>query len=623
MCGICGMIGFEDKELLKRMCDVISYRGPNDSGAYIDKNVGLGNRRLSIIDLAGGHQPVHNEDETIWVTYNGEIYNYKELKESLEKLGHNFYTNSDTEVLIHLYENFGDYFVKKLRGMFAFAIWDRNKKKLLLGRDRLGIKPLYYTINDGNFFFGSEIKSILQFEEIKRSVNFHALHEFLTLQYVPGPETMFRNIKKLQPGHILTYQKGKIIIKKYWDIKIEPLIKMEENACSEHILNLLKDSVKMRLMSEVPLGVYLSGGLDSSAIVAIMSMVSDEPVKTYTVGFDHPTDEFKYAKIIAEQFNTDHQELIVKADTTKILPEIVWHFDEPNADPASLPTYLMSKITKKKLTVVLVGEGGDETFAGYQKYKIMLMTSKYKYLFPKSTAYIASALSRFVPNKNLRKYLEFASEFIPLIGKDSDAYQKISALGFTQKEKNELYSKKLRNLKLKENSIKTYLTGSYDLFKRMMSFDMKVWLCDRLLMKVDKMTMASSIEARVPLLDHKLVEFANTIPVNLRLEKRVFKRAVSKILPKVIVKRKKHGFAVPISTWFEGELKEIAIQVLDKLHKQDYFRYNYIQDLLKNPQKFRNNHKLWNLLNFDIWHKIYIENDDMKNPKLDLNDLVV
>ena len=262
MCGICGIVGFSDKQLIKKMCDVIYYRGPDDFGYFIDNKVCLGNRRLSIIDIAGGHQPIHNEDESIWITFNGEIYNFLELKNELEKKNHEFYTNSDTEVIVHLYEEYGNFFVNKLRGMFAFSIWDSKKKKLLLGRDRLGIKPLYYTINNDNLLFGSEIKSILQFEEIKRSVNLQALHEFLTLQYVPGPETMFRGINKLQPGYILVYQKGKIIMKKYWDVKIEPLKEVEENTCSDHILKLLKDSVKMRLMSEVPLGVFLSGGLD-------------------------------------------------------------------------------------------------------------------------------------------------------------------------------------------------------------------------------------------------------------------------------------------------------------------------------------------------------------------------
>ena len=611
-----------DQKLIKKMCDVIQHRGPDDHGYFIDDKICLGNRRLSIIDIAEGHQPMHNEDESIWITFNGEIYNYKQLKEELEKLGHKFYTNSDTETIVHCYEEYGNDCPKKLRGMFAFAIWDNNKKKLFLARDRLGVKPVYYTLNDGNLFFGSEIKSILQFEEIKRLVNFQALHEFLTLQYVPGPKTMFRDIKKLQPGHILVYQKGKMVIEKYWDIKVEPLVKMEERTCSEQIMKLLKESVKMRLMSEVPLGVYLSGGLDSSTIVGIMSTISEEPVKTFTVGFDHPTDELKYAKIVAEKFGTDHHEIMIKTDTAKILPEIVWHFDEPNADPASLPTYIMSKITKKDLTVVLVGEGGDETFAGYPKYKIMLLTSKYKYLFPKFTASIASVIGRYIQNKNLRKYLDFASEFIPLIGKYGDAYQKISALGFTQKEKDELYSENLKKMRLKGNSMKTYFRNSDNLFKYMLNFDMKVWLCDRLLMKVDKMTMASSIEARVPLLDHKLVEFANSIPINLRLEKRVFKKAIIKILPREIVKRKKHGFAVPISTWFQGELKEIATQILDKLHKQEYFRYDCIKNLLKNPQRFRNNHKLWNLLNFEIWHKIYIENNDLEKPKLSMNKIL-
>lgn len=621
MCGISGMVGLEDRNLLKKMGKVIRHRGPDDSGIYVDKNVGLINQRLSIIDIKRGHQPIHNEERTIWVTYNGEIYNYLELKKELEKKKHKFYTASDTEVLVHLYEEYGDLFVKRLRGMFAFAIWDRKKKKLLLGRDRLGIKPLYYTINNGNLLFGSEIKSILQHEEVERKVDFQALHDFLTLQYVPGPRTMFQKIKKLQPGYILIFEKGKVKTKKYWDVEINPSEK-DEKLIVNYLINLLKESVKIRLMSEVPLGVFLSGGLDSSTVTGIMSMLVDEPVKTYTVGFDQPTDEFKYAKIVADHFDTDHHELTVKGNEVKILPEIIWHFDEPLADPAALPTYLMSKVTKKHATVVLVGEGGDETFAGYPKYRFMLLAKKYKWLLPKSLAPMSSFLSKISLNST-KKYLEFLSEFISVFENDGEAYKKMSALGFHEKDKKELYSEKLKMKKFKENPINTFLKNKrIDIFKRMVLFDMKVWLCDRLLMKVDKMTMASSIEARVPLLDHKLVEFMNTVPTNLKLNKYIFKKSMVNILPKEILKRKKHGFAVPITKWFEGELKEIALEILSKLHKEEYFKYTYIQKLLKNPRRFRHNQQLWNLLNFEIWHKIYIDGNNLSKPKLSIDKLL-
>lgn len=623
MCGICGIVGFEDKKLLKTMCDVISHRGPNDSGIYTDKNVGLGNRRLSIIDLAGGHQPISNEDESIWVTYNGEIYNYRELKEDLEKKGHKFYTGSDTEVLVHLYEEFGDYFVEKLRGMFAFAIWDSNKSKLLLGRDRLGIKPLYYVVDKGNFFFGSEIKSIIQYENIKREVNLQALHNFLTLQYVPGPATMFKNIKKLQPGNLVSFQDGKIKISKYWDLKINISDVYSEESYSKSLLELLKQSVKIRLMSEVPLGVYLSGGMDSSSVVALMSEFVEEPIKTYTVGFGFKTDELKYARIVADYFETDHHELMVEPEMIKFLPDVVWHFDEPVADPAALPTYLMSKETKKYVTVVLVGEGGDETFTGYPKYNIALSVQKYEKIIPNIfkkmiIPRISYFLSKVPLNLKLKKYLEFASEFTPILENRGDVFMKLSALGFDENEKKGLYNDEIKKIKFEESPIKSYVNKRSDFFKGMILYDSKVWLCDRLLMKIDKMTMANSIEARVPFLDHKLVEFMNNLPINLRLRKYIFKKSMSKMLPKITLKRKKRGFVVPIDKWFEGELKEVTKNVLSK---SEFFNHKYISNILENVRRVRNDHKLWNLLNFELWYKIYIEGDPRK-PRSSLSQIL-
>ena len=371
MCGITGFVGLNDDALLKKMCNVIKHRGPNDWGTYTDKNIGLGIRRLSIIDIKGGHQPVHNEDRTIWIVFNGEIYNFQELRNIVEKRGHRFYTDCDTEVIVHLYEVFGEKCVDYLRGMFAFALWDSNNKRLFLARDRLGKKPLYYTYFDGKFLFGSEIKSILQCTDVKRAVNLQSMHEFLTLQYVPGPKTMFKDIWKLQPGSTLTLKKGTLKLKKYWDITVTDKNK-DEVFCSKKVLELFKESVKIRMMSEVPIGSYLSGGVDSSAVTAFMSMFSDKPVNTFTVGFGHHTDEFEYARLIAEKFKTNHKEILMEQKSFNLLPEILWHFDEPIADPAALPTYLISKETKKHATVALVGEGGDEAFAGYEKYGIMM-----------------------------------------------------------------------------------------------------------------------------------------------------------------------------------------------------------------------------------------------------------
>lgn len=619
MCGIAGIIGEENRQLIQKMCDIIEHRGPDDSGYFVDKDASLGVRRLSIIDVAGGKQPIHNEDETIWVVFNGEIYNYLELKDELEKVGHKFYTKSDTEIFVHAYEQYGDMFVEKLRGMFGFALWDIKNKKLILGRDRLGKKPLYYTKINGTLIFGSEIKSILLHPEVKRSVNTRALHHFLSLQYVPGPDTMFEGINKLQPGNILIYQNGDITTKQYWDVKFENT-EMAENSCAKNVLELLKESVKIRLMSEVPLGVYLSGGLDSSSVVALMSQVVKEPVKTFTVGFDQPDDEFDYARIIAEKFGTDHKELMIKQDLDKILPDVVWHFDEPVADPAALPTYQMSEITKKHATVILVGEGGDEAFAGYHKYSQMLSLTRYsKLLIGPLRGIIApnilKLLSFATPNGQVRKYLDFTSGLIKVSNNWEESYFKMSTIGFNEKEKLELYGNdKITNLSTLQ-IINNYFDGEEKLSNKMLSFDFKVWLSDKLLMKVDKMTMSASIEARAPFLDHKLIEFANKIPTGLRLNKYIFRKAMSEILPREILKRKKHAFRVPVSSLLKNELKDVSEQMLAEFENDKMFDYNYIKNhILRNPDKLMHNNQIWNLMFYRLWYKTFIERENFAKP---------
>ncbi len=621
MCGIAGIVGEENKQLIQKMCDVIEHRGPDDSGFFIDKDISLGMRRLSIIDVAGGKQPIHNEDETVWVMYNGELYNYIELKGELEKLGHKFYTKCDTEIFVHAYEQYGDMFVEKLRGMFVFAIWGTKNKKLILGRDRLGKKPLYYTISDGKLIFGSEIKSILLHPNVKRFVNPRALHHFLSLQYVPGPDTMFEGINKLQPGNILVYQNGTVTTKQYWSVKFGNS-EMDETSCVKNVLELLKESVRIRLVSEVPLGVYLSGGLDSSSIVGLMSQVVDEPIKTFTVGFGRPDDEFDYARIVAEKFGTDHKELMIKTNLDKILPDVVWHFDEPVADPAALPTYQMSEVTKDHATVILVGEGGDEAFAGYNKYSQMLSLAKYsKLLMGPVREYVLPGVlklfSALIPNTQVKKYLDFAGGLIKISNDKGQSYFKLSTIGFDEKEKFELYTDD-HNKTVNEsttNIIAKHFDKEEKLLHKMLSFDFNVWLCDKLLMKVDKMTMAFSIEARTPFLDHKLIEFANTLPDRFRLNKYVFRKAMVGILPQKILKRKKHAFRVPVSGLLKNELKDISTQILDEFENDKMFNYTYIKNhILSHPEKLMHNNQIWNLMFYRLWYKTFIERDDITKP---------
>lgn len=637
MCGICGFVGFNDQKLLKRMCDVIIHRGPDDHGTFVDRNISLGNQRLSIIDIKKGHQPIHNEDESIFITYNGEVYNFLQLKQDLENKGHKFYTTTDTEAIVHAYEEYGDSFVERLRGMFAFAIWDSKKKRLLLGRDRLGKKPLYYTFVNGKFLFGSEIKSILQCEEIKRKVDYQALYNFLVFRYIPGELTMFEGIKKLLPGHILIYEKGNFSIKKYWDLSYpENLEEKSEEYYSKQLFELLKESVKMRLMSEVPLGAYLSGGIDSSCVVGLMSTLIEEPVKTFTVTFGEGSlaDESNYARIIAEHFNTDHHEFVVKSETAKLLPQIVWHMDEPNGDPAAIPIYLLSESSKKYVTVVLVGEGGDELFAGYQQYKFMLMGNRYKFL-PKK---LASWVLKRMPIQFLNRFFEYSSalgeegvnraaQFLNLIGNNPKAYLSIVSI-FTPEEMKQLCSDKVNAINNGPEKLVEpfFVDKNQHLLNQMQLFDIKNWLT-HLLIKTDKMTMAKSIEARVPFLDQRFVEFCVTIPPNLRLkgmrDKYLLRKTMSKLIPKTIMKRKKHQFFVPIDVWFERDLKDIINQLLseDEVKKRGYFKYDYMRKIIQHFQKSRlyYSRQLWNLLIFDIWHRIFIESSNLSTkPKIKL-----
>lgn len=639
MCGICGIVGFEDKVLLRRMCDVISHRGPDDSGYYSDKNIELGSRRLSIIDVKGGHQPIHNEDETIWIVFNGEIYNFLKLKELLEENGHKFYTNCDTEVIVHAYEDYGEKCVKLLKGMFAFAIWDSKKKKLLLARDRVGKKPLYYASKNSSFLFGSEIKSMLQYEKIERKVDYEALHNFLTFRYVPGPLTMFKNIKKLQPGYILTYQNNKIRVRKYWDVKFG-VINESENYYIKNILRLLRNSVKTRLMSEVPLGAYLSGGIDSSSVVGIMSEFMEEPVKTFTVGFgDEKFDENIYARIVSEKFGTDHHEFIVKPSKINILPKIVWHFDEPVADPAAIPVYLISELAKKYVTVVLTGEGGDEVFAGYEQCKIISNANRYIKYFPETLKdKIIPYILRTLPKNIFDSFFAYSSslgemgisravKFIKYLDDVDESYLVLTSI-FDEDEKKNLYSDETKIRVRDLDSIKVirpYIKSvNSNILNKILLFEIKVQLPDNLLMKADKMIMAHSIEARVPLLDQEFIEFSNTIPPDLKLrgfnEKYIFRKAMKEIVPEIITKRNKQRFFVPIHSWFEDELKDVSENLFSEEQAvfKKYFNYHAIKNIKINFEKSKlyYSRQLWNILNFIIWHKIFIEDNNLYKPKL-------
>jgi len=614
MCGICGILGMDDKNLVKKMNNIMSHRGPDDFGYYFDDKFGMGHRRLSIIDLSSGHQPIHNEDESIWIVYNGETYNYKDLKKDLLNKGHEFYTYSDTEVIIHAYEEYGEVFPTKLRGMFAIAIWDSNKKKLLLVRDRLGIKPLYYTINDGTLLFASEIKSILQYEKIERKVDISSLHNFLTYRYIPGSNTMFEGIKKLLPGNMIVCENGTIKISEFWDLNAKIVNVQSDEYYSKHLYRLLEESVRIRLMSDVPLGAYLSGGIDSSSVVGIMSTIMDQPVKTFSVGFGvgEPIDELSYARITAEYFGTEHHELTAKSsDVEKLLPKIIWHLDDPIVDPAILPTYLVSELARKYVKVVLTGEGADELFAGYEDYKIAMRNNHRISKLPQYLKNLIPKFARIIPNYKIREYIKTISTE----SKDHILWGPL----FNEKEKRKLYSEyffsKTKNIN--SNNITSYYfqKSNMDLLNKLLYVDIKTWLPDDLLLKVDITTMANSIEARVPFLDHKLVEFSATIPYYLKLknqtEKYILRKSVSNLLPKAILNRKKHGFSVPINTWIEKYLKDMISEIIsrDAIHERGYFKHSTVQKIMQHATSPKYSHQLWSLLTLEFWHRIYIDED--------------
>ena len=632
MCGITGFYGFEDKELLRKMTSLLEHRGPDQFGYYTDNKVCLGHRRLSIIDLSeDGKQPMGNEDESVWVVFNGEIYNYKELKRILEEKGHKFKSKTDTEVIVHAYEEYGEDCVKHFNGCFAFAIYDSEKKSIFLARDRMGIKPLYYTQVEDHFYFASEIKSILASSEIKRKVNIQALDYYLSFYANPLAETMFKRIFKLLPGYSATYKDGKLNIKKYWDLEMEPA---KQQNPEKDLLNLLSDSVKKRLMSDVPLGVYLSGGVDSGSMVALMSKLSDK-VKTFSVGFDADTEkaELKRAKILAEHFNTEHQEVLVGIDSIKHLPKIVWHQDEPMGDPTSIPTYLLSKEAKKKCTVILTGEGADEQFAGYEQQKFMMLHQKYLQKIPLWLRKSAAYPIKKIPAKNLNLFFKYmgalgeegkrrVSEFAT---SEDTADQLLSIISiFSEKEKEELASGALLseviNRKVSSQLNKDFFSDKKELLNQLLMFENKTMLAENLLMKVDKNTMAHGIEARVPFLDHRVVEYAAKLPEKMKLngmkDKDILRQTMKPHLPDNRSSQKKERFFVPIDYWLKNELSTLSEELLSKraIKRQKLFDYNYVEKALANYKKspLFYGRQLWTLLNYQLWHKTFMEEEDVR-----------
>ncbi len=598
------------------------HRGPDDAGKYINKNIGLGFRRLSIIDLNTGHQPMTNEDGSVWLVFNGEIYNHQELREMLIKKGHIFSTKADSETIIHLWEEYKMECVDHLRGMFAFAIWDDNKKELFIARDRLGEKPLFYYFDHTTFVFGSEVKTVLQDHEIPRTMNFDAMDSYLSLRFIPAPNTMFKEIKKLKSGHFLHLKEGNLRIKQYWKPSyIEKFTGSREEAL-ETMQHLMKDAVQMRLMSEVPLGAFLSGGIDSSLLVSLISLTSTKKPNTFSIGVvDDDFNELPYAKAVAEKYQTTHREYLIQPVIIDILPKVINLMDEPT-DPFALSVYNISEVTKKHVTVAIGGDGGDELFGGYDRYNGNQYVGYLRYI-PEILRHAAfTSLIKIFPEKFSKKSLSQKLKWLKHMSSfehDRRYYESMSFFRFSNTAKDSLYTEELQK-NITGSHPSAYILDHFNdnttnnYVDAMMYTDLMTRLPDYTLQILDKMTMAHSLEGRSPFLDHKLVEFAASLPAEWKVSNRklkIFLRDFSKqYLPPILLQREKQGFGFPLNRWLKNDLKEMIDDVFSnsRLIRDGYFNEKYISKIRKEHQNEFADHqmRIWSLLNMELWYRTFV-----------------
>jgi asparagine synthase (glutamine-hydrolysing) len=640
MCGINGIAystrsGKQiDERILTKMRDVQFHRGPDGAGNFVEGQIGLGHRRLSIVDVSHGGQPMFNEDKSLVIVYNGEVYNHADYREELEAKGHIYQTHCDTETILHLYEEDGERCVEKLRGMFAFAIWNRTKKELFIARDRLGVKPLYYLHDEqGNLFFGSEIKTILEASAVKPEINYNALPDQFANHGTSKDETLFVGVKRLLPGHTLSWKDGKLEIKKYWDVNYEPKHEGTDAEFIEEWRDLFKHSVKLRLMADVPLGMFLSGGIDSSAIAAMMSTMVDEPIKTFSVGFkEREANEFEYARIVANKYQTDHHEITITPEQFFAeLPNLVWHEDEPIGFIASVPLYFVSKLAQQHVKVVLTGEGSDEIMAGYGRYaktlQLLNYGEKYEALTPKFLRSAIKTGATAVGGKLTRTFLTRESDIENLF------FDNFSIFGKAMQEK--LFSAETK-ARIAEKNPYFYQnewlekTDAVETLDKLLYVDSKTYLHE-LLMKQDQMSMAASIESRVPFLDHKLVEFTAQMPVNMKLRadttKFLLKEAMKGILPDEILYRSKMGFPVPVGSWFRNEFKHIVDEYVlsERSLSRGIFSTEFVREIVaKHNAGESHDERIWNLVNFEIWQRRFIDGESIENKSVEFDkELVV
>ena len=623
MCGIAGIVRWDGQPVredeIRAMCGVMAHRGPDDEGVYIGDGVAIGMRRLSIIDLSNGFQPISNEDGSVWIVFNGEIYNYQELRRDLQRRGHTFKTASDTETIVHLYEDVGPRCVDRLRGMFAFAIWDTRRRRILLARDRLGIKPLYYYERDGALLFASELKPILQLADVERSLDWESVGHLFTTLATPATRSIVKGVSKLEPARFAVASQGRNLrIERYWDLDFSPNERATEDEFVEQLRDQLAEAVTLHQVSDVPVGAFLSGGLDSSAVVAMMSRPNDVDLKTFSIGFAEAThDELPYAREVAARFGTDHYDLVLRPNVVQIIEDLTWYLDEPFGDTSAIPTYMVSKLAAEHVKVVLSGDGGDELFAGYDKY-VVEGRERVRERIPRALRRAAGAIGAVMPHGMTgRRFLRHLALEGP------DRYFDASTMFHVDEIRRLFRPEALAHIarhdpwavsraEWREPAGDWLAAAQYDDINRYLPID--------ILTKVDRMSMAHSIEARPPLLDHKFVEFAATIPARWRLAGRdtkyIFKRAMRGILPDAIIDRQKHGFAVPLAHWFRGELAAFARDVLlsETCRERGIFDTRTVERLFLLHQRGRDlDLQLWTMLSFELWCRRFMDTTDVRD----------
>jgi asparagine synthase (glutamine-hydrolysing) len=622
VCGICGIASIERLEGsgesgVRRMCEVLRHRGPDDEGYFVGQQVALGARRLSIIDLETGHQPFSNEDASLWLVANGEIYNHLGLRSELEKKGHVFRSHADTEVIVHAFEEYGAECVERFNGMFAFAIWDEDRRRLLLCRDRLGIKPLYYWTDGSTLVFGSEARAVVAHPQVPTKIDLVALDQFLTWEYLPGDRAIFKGVRKLPPGHQLVFAQGKLVERPYWELPVLETPRGERE-CVDVLLQLLRDAVRVRLMSDVPLGAALSGGLDSSTVVGFATEAMPSELPTFSIGFEDATyDERPYSRAVADYLGTDHTEDVLGSDVVFLAERLVRGLDEPLGDFSILPTYLLSRLAGRSVKVLLCGDGGDELFAGYDTYVAQYVDRLYRWLPARVRQRSLPRLMRRVPPRRAKKGLvNKAKRFVEGAALDPSLRHARWMVFCGEKERAALYGPEMRALVGSRDPAAAIVRHFNEASVRpplcqQQVVDIKTYLANDILTKVDRMTMSASVEARVPFLDHRIVEFAVNLPAGMKLRlgerKVLLRRAVVDRLPAAVLTRPKQGFGMPMKQWLRGPLRELMTDVLssEPLGREGYFQPQCVERWMTEhlDERADHSHRLWSLMVFSLWRR--------------------